>query len=98
MQQSRSMQVLEVAGLRTPRSFNATGDSLRHLELRRSAYYYCRGVVGGEKYTRSLLGRDVSETLLAIGNGVDWLIQPLLDFPLSGAAYVEGSMSYVEST
>ena len=97
VQQSLSMAILTRAGLTTPTSWLVQARDLRKLTLDSTQEYYCRVNSGGTKTTLVVLGRDVPNQLSAHSDlDGQWLVQPLLNFSLAGAAYVDSDCSYVE--
>jgi hypothetical protein len=91
------MTTLRDAGLKTPESWRVSAEEIVTLTLVADQSYYCRTSVDGKKVTVAAAGAGLTTALAEhAGPNVEWLIQPLYDFPLGGAAYVDSTCTYVE--
>ena len=91
------MTILREAGLKTPESWLVRTDELLPLRLDADQIYYCRASINGTKTTVPAAGTDLARALPEhAGLDVEWLIQPLYDFPFGGAAYADPTCTYVE--
>lgn len=87
---------LHAAGLRVPDSWRFTAANLDPLILAENGWYYCRTLQGSTKTTVVEQGRNLTEALGRLDESLVWLVQPLSDFALSGAAFIDGHGTYVE--
>lgn len=87
---------LHAAGLRVPDSWRFTAANLDHLALAENGWYYCRTLQGSTKTTIVEQGCNLTEALGRLDKSLVWLVQPLSDFALSGAAFIDGHGIYIE--
>ena len=98
MEQSESVALLTEAGLHTPESWRVTAASALPLAGDGpERYYYCRTLVDGSKVSATVPNEQLERLGSLAPDTATWLIQPLLDFTVSGAAFTDDGSLYVET-
>jgi len=84
-------------GIATPKTWVGSQRAVAGTAWQGKTIYYCRTQRPGEKATVIASGEDlVGRLTTAGGEGIQWAIQPLFDFDVSGASLLTTEGTYLE--